>query len=186
MPVRGVRSAPAVTKNLDMVRNEAQELENLQRVFTRLDKKGDKKIDQDELAAELKFLGYKWANKNFREEVQEMIWEVDEDCDRCVNWDEFKTMFYRVKQDQSGWEPRMLYNVVEFLMHDKDCSGTIDMDECMEILFRRFGKELLESKVKEFMRQDEDESKDITFMEFLQMDRKSSRRSDADPPRTKK
>ena len=21
-----------------------------------------------------------------------MIWEVDEDCDRCVNWEEFKTM----------------------------------------------------------------------------------------------
>ena len=26
-------------------------------------------------------------------------------------------------------------------MHDKDSSGTIDMDECMEILFRRFGKD---------------------------------------------
>lgn len=29
----------------------------------------------------------------------------------------------------------------------QDFSGTIDMDECMEILFRRFGKEMLESKV---------------------------------------
>ncbi len=89
-------------------------------------------------------------------------------------------MFYRVRQDTSGWEPRRLFNVVEFMMHDKDCSGTIDMDECMEILFRRFGKDLLESKVKEFMDQDEDESKDITFTEFLQMDRRTFR-SDRGP-----
>ena len=75
--------------------------------------------------------------------------------------------FYRVKHDKSGWEPRSLFNVVEFMMHDKDCSGTIDLDECMEILFRRFGKELLESKVNEFMGQDEDGDNDITYTEFL-------------------
>ena len=59
--------------------------------------------------------------------------------------------FYRVKHDKSGWEPRSLFNVVEF----------------MEILFRRFGKELLESKVNEFMGQDEDGDNDITYTEFL-------------------
>ena len=32
------------------------------------------------------------------------------------------------------------------MMHDKDSSGTIDMDECMEILFRRFGKDQLEER----------------------------------------
>ena len=98
-----------------------------------------------------------------------------QDCDRCVNWEEFKTMFYRVRHDKSGWEPRRLFNVVEFMMHDKDCSGTIDMDECMEILFRRFGKDLLESKVNEFMSQDEDGDNDITFTEFLHMDRRNDK-----------
>mmetsp|Transcript_31451 Transcript_31451/g.68749 ORF Transcript_31451/g.68749 Transcript_31451/m.68749 type:complete len:204 (-) Transcript_31451:562-1173(-) len=149
--------------------NEAQELESLQRVFDRLDRKADKKIDAEELFEYLKFLGHKCK----KAEVEDMIWEVDEDCDRCVAWDEFKTMFYRVRNDKSGFEPRRLFNVVEFMMHDKDCSGTIDMDECMEILFRRFGKELLESKVKEFMSKDEDGDNDITFTEFLQMDRKN-------------
>ena len=70
-----------------------------------------------------------------------MIWEVDEDCDRCIDWEEFQSMFYRVRHDKTGWEPRRFFTVVEFMMHDKDMSGTIDMDECMEILFRRFGKE---------------------------------------------
>ena len=144
-------------------------MDNLQRVFDRLDKKGDKKVDVDELAEYLKFLGYKCK----KADIEDMIWEVDEDCDKCVSWEEFKSMFDRVRQDKSGWEPRRLFNVVEFMMHDKDFSGTIDVDECMEILFRRFGKEMLESKVKEFMSNDEDDSEHITFTEFLKMDRRN-------------
>ena len=54
-----------------------------------------------------------------------------------------------------------LFNVVEFMMHDKDKSGSIDMDECMEILFRRFGKEQLEARVSEFMSNDEDAERDF-------------------------
>ena len=149
--------------------NEAQELDNLSRVFARLNKKSDGKIDVDELWTHLKFLGYKCK----RAECEDMIWEVDEDCDRCVNWEEFKTMFYRVRHDKSGWEPRRLFNVVEFMMHDKDQSGSIDMDECMEILFRRFGKEQLEARVNEFMTNDEDADKEISFTEFLHMDQKN-------------
>ena len=99
--------------------------------------------------------------------VKDLIWEVDEDSDGCLSWQEFKNMFYRVRNDKTGWEPRQLYNVVEFMMHDKDCSGTIDMEECMEILFRRFGKEQLEAKVNEFFGQDEDGDNEVTFTEFL-------------------
>ena len=116
-------------------KNQAKELENLHRVFECLDKKNDKKIDTQELMEHLRFLGHKCT----KADAEDMIWEVDEDCDKCVNWEEFKTMFYRVRHDKSGWEPRRLFTVVEFMMHDKDLSGTIDMDECMEILFRRFG-----------------------------------------------
>ena len=32
----------------------------------------------------------------------------------------------------------------QFMMYDKDQGGSIDMDECMQILFRRFGKANLE------------------------------------------
>ena len=35
-----------------------------------------------------------------------------------MNWEEFKVMFYRVRQDKSGWEPRRLFTVVEFMMRD--------------------------------------------------------------------
>jgi len=158
--------------------NEAQELENLQRVFDRLDKKGDKKVDIDELYEYIKFLGHKCK----KADVENMIWEVDEDCDRAVSWEEFKSMFYRVRNDKSGWEPRRLFNVVEFMMHDKDCSGTIDVDECMEILFRRFGKDALEQKVNAFMANDEDGEIDISFTEFLHMEKRNDSAGTAKHP----
>jgi len=157
--------------------NESQELENLQRVFHilshqkpgALTEKDAPKVNPDKLADALKKLQYKCK----RTDVEDMIWEVDEDCDGMISWEEFKAMFYRVRHDKTGWEPRRLFNVVEFMMHDKDQSGNIDMDECMEILFRRFGKDHLEARVNEFMVNDEDGDKEISFTEFLAMDMKN-------------
>jgi len=151
-------------------RQQKQELENLQRVFVRLDKNNDKKVTPDELFDYLKKdLGYKCG----RATVEDMVWEVDEDCDGGIDWEEFKSMFQRIRQDKTGWEPRRLFNVVEFMMHDKDGSGTIDMDECMEVLFRRFGKAKLEEKTNEFMTHDADRDKEISFGEFVIMDQKN-------------
>ena len=70
-------------------RQQKQELENLQRVFVRLDKNNDKKITPDELFDYLKKdLSYKCG----RAAVEDMLWEVDEDCDGGVDWEEFKSM----------------------------------------------------------------------------------------------
>ena len=82
-------------------------------------------------------------------------------------------MFERCRHDKTGLEPRKFFNVVEFMMHDKDQSGSIDMDECMEILFRRFGKDELEARVNEFMTYDINADKEISFGEFLAMDEKN-------------
>ena len=76
--------------------NEQKELESLRRVFDQLDASKDNKIDFKELNEQLQKLDYKAK----RVEVEDMIWEVDEDCDRCVSWDEFKLMFHRCRQDK--------------------------------------------------------------------------------------
>ena len=142
--------------------NEQKELESLRRVFEQLDKTKQGKIGFKELNDQLIKLDYRAK----RVEVEDMIWEVDEDCDHCVSWDEFKLMFHRCRNDRTGLEPRKLFNVVEFMMHDKDSSGTIDMDECMEILFRRFGKDQLEERTNEFFKHDTDGDNAISFAEF--------------------
>lgn len=110
---------------------------------------------------------------------------------------------------QTGLEPRKLFNVVEFMMHDKDSSGTIDMDECMEILFRRFGKDQLEERTNgehffsspheqvadlrippffatEFFKHDTDGDNAISFTEFQrQMSSIRPKRRDAAKMATK-
>ena len=70
-------------------------------------------------------MGHKISEK----EAALTIWEVDDDNDGAVDWDEFRTMYYRVRNDDSGCEPRKLFNVVDFLMLDKNHSGSVDMDE---------------------------------------------------------
>merc|ERR1719502_1218068 len=89
---------------------EAQELESLRRAFKRMDKKGDGKIDVNELMEELEFLGHKVKPQ----EAALIIWEVDDDADDCVDWEEFRTMFYRIRDDTTGCEPHKLFNVEEF------------------------------------------------------------------------
>ncbi len=31
-----------------------------------------------------------------------MIWEVDEDCDQCLTWNEFQAMYHRCNNDKTG------------------------------------------------------------------------------------
>ena len=37
-----------------------------------------------------------------------------------VGWDEFLTMYQRCISDSTGNEPRNLFNLIQFLMYDKD------------------------------------------------------------------
>lgn len=35
-------------------------------------------------------------------DIEDMIWEVDDDCDKAVSWAEFQAMFTRCRNDKSG------------------------------------------------------------------------------------
>lgn len=73
---------------------------------------------------------------------------MDDDNDGLVDWDEFRTTFYRVRDDQTGCEPRKLFNLVDFLMLDKNHSGSVDMDECVTLLWSRYNRELVDENLK--------------------------------------
>lgn len=83
-----------------------------------------------------------------QKEIEDMIWEVDENLDGCVDWEEFQLMFRRNITDKTGLEPFQLFNVVQFCMYDKDFSGQVSVDETMHMLFARYGKERLEAEMK--------------------------------------
>ena len=44
----------------------------------------------------------------------------------------------------SGYEPRRLFNIVEFIMNDRDGSGSVSVEEATQILYLRFGNGLLD------------------------------------------
>ena len=52
-------------------------------------------------------------------EIEQMIWEVDENLDGRIDEYEFRLMYKRCVNDQTGLEPRNLYNLVQFLMYLK-------------------------------------------------------------------
>jgi len=58
----------------------------------------DGKIDAEELFRLFQRLDHK-ASKF---EVEDIIWEVDDDGDKCINWTEFQAMYRRCRNDRSG------------------------------------------------------------------------------------
>jgi len=112
------------------------ELEALKRVFKYLDTRKDEKLCWQEISEALIKLGHKTP----REQIELWIWEVDDDLDNMVGWDEFLTMYQRCISDMTGNEPRNLFNLVQFLMYDKEFTGKISVEQTLQILFVRHGR----------------------------------------------
>jgi len=84
-----------------------------------------------------------------KKDVEEMLWEVDEDLDQCLNWTEFKLMFTRNILDATGLEPARMYNLTQFLIYDHNENGMVSVDETMNMLYARYGRATMEIKLKE-------------------------------------
>jgi len=76
------------------------------------------------------------------------IWEVDDDNDNVVVWDEFRTMFFRAQRDETGCEPRRLFRLALFTMLDKNHTGVADLDETLAFLSTRFGRDVVEAQAR--------------------------------------
>jgi len=101
-------------------------------------------ISADALASILKHLKHEIP----RPKLEKMIWEIDEDLDGRIEWDEFTLMFERSIADTTGLEPFDFFNVVQFMMYDADQNGVITMDECITMLYQRYGHAKLENELQ--------------------------------------
>lgn len=129
----------------------------------KIESKGCNKISVKDIMELLKDLG----NPMSKEAVREMIWEVDEDLDECVSWDEFSTCYQRSVHDKSGLEPSALYNVAQFMLYDKNFNGKVSMDETMMMLYQRFGKMRLEQELQKLFGSELNADGELTFSEYL-------------------
>lgn len=140
------------------------EEDDLRRAFDFLDRKKDGKIDEDDLTQVFMSL----QHKTKKGEINDMIWEVDEDCDNAVNWKEFQVMYHRCRNDIAGTEPRRLFNVAEFVMNDKQGLGTVSMENAMQIMYLRYGRNDLDAQLQDiFGTSDLNSGKTLTLTEFL-------------------
>ena len=115
-----------------------------------------------------------------RNQVDLIIWEVDDDLDGHVNYEEFLTMYRRCivgekLARQHGLEPRLeprkLFNLVQFLMYDKTFKGRVTVEETLQILFVRHGRDKLDDEIKAIFG-DEEKNKDgsdkeISYGEYV-------------------
>ena len=129
-----------------LVASEIQSLETdvekLRQDLQEIEKKSDGLVSCVDLLEALKTLGRKAQKKD----AEAMIWEVDEDLDGCVSWDEMRLMFQRNIRDTTGLEPSQLFNVVMFLIFDLDEDGMVSVDETMELLYARYGRHKMEDR----------------------------------------
>lgn len=86
-----------------------------------------------------------------KKQLEQMVWEVDEDMDGCVSWDEFQLTFCRNVDTTSAShasEPHAFFRVIEFLTFDEARKGYCLEDDVMEVLFSRYGSYRLEKELQ--------------------------------------
>ncbi|KAL4114002.1 hypothetical protein PRIC2_014994 [Phytophthora ramorum] len=103
-------------------------------------------------------------------EVQWMIWEIDDDLDGSVSWEEFKGCYVRTLLDSQDLELNQLYYLTQFLLCDTDSSQTVSADEITAELQRIGGTEHLTAKLWSVLEGESEEQqllRKLTLSEFL-------------------
>lgn len=72
-----------------------------------------------------------------KDELDNMIWEVDENLDGYVSEKEFENMYKKCITDEKEEEGKKLFYLVQFLMYDKDGKHEITVEDTLEILCAR-------------------------------------------------
>ncbi len=108
-------------------------IEKLHQDYQDLEGNPEKRISCNDVYQMLKRLKVKIHKR----EVQEMIWEVDDDLDGCLDWSEFRLMFTRNVMDKCGLEPSKMFNLTQFLIYDHNNNGRVSVDETMNMLYAR-------------------------------------------------
>ncbi len=81
-------------------------------------------------------------------------------------------MYKRCISDQSGLEPRKLYNLVVFLMYDKEFKCRVTVEDTLQLLYVRYGRERLDDEIQaifgENEKTNEGNEKFIEYHEYIE------------------
>ena len=96
-------------------------------------KEKKKKFSQKALRKVIRTL----CNEFAKDELDNMIWEVDENLDGYVSEREFENMYKKCITDEKEEEGKKLFYLAQFLMYDKDEKHEITVEDTLEILCAR-------------------------------------------------
>ncbi|GMH77733.1 hypothetical protein TrRE_jg8285 [Triparma retinervis] len=130
------------TKEIEIMGLEC-DIEKYRALLDEIKDRDQQVVRPQDVAAMLKKLGKKTSKRD----VLEMIWEADEKLDGVIDWDEMCLNFQRNIHDKTGLEPSSFYNLVQFEIYDANNNGRVSIDECMNMLYARYGREVMESKI---------------------------------------
>lgn len=111
-----------------------------------------------------------------KDELDNMIWEVDENLDGYVSEKEFENMYKKCITDEKEEEGKKLFYLVQFLMYDKDEKHEITVEDTLEILCARNPKNVDDclDSIFDITKKDEKgkeikvKRETITFIEYSQ------------------
>ena len=79
--------------------------------------------------------------------TSEAVWEIDDDHDGKISWEEFRTATIRCINDMHAREPQQVFNVVLFSVFAEG-SGMLTEQSLKQLLFLRFGKASLGDRLE--------------------------------------
>ena len=124
----------------------SQTMKKTQKKTTKKFKEDDDDQEQKEKEkAHKKKFSFKALRKTIRnlcdeyakDEIEQMIWEVDENSDGYVSEKEFTDMYKKCIVDEKEEEAKKLFYLVQFLMYDKENKHYITVEDTLEILCAR-------------------------------------------------
>lgn len=129
-------------RRLDALQRAKEELISLEEKLSQFSTV-DHKISVKDLEAVTKHLGVNLSRKS----LDHMLWEVDEDLDQHISLDELQLTYTRNVKDTTGNEPCLFFRLLEFITFDPQHKGRVIEDDCMEMLFARYGSGKLEKEL---------------------------------------
>ncbi|KAJ8265232.1 hypothetical protein COCON_G00143310 [Conger conger] len=131
------------------------------------DTDGGADISTKELGTVMRILG----QNPTREELDEIIEEVDEDGSGTIDFEEFLVMMVRqLKEDQAGKSEEELAEC--FRVFDKNADGYIDRDE-FALIIRSSGESITEEEIDELLKDGDKNSDGMLDFDDLSDDLKS-------------
>lgn len=143
--------------------------QRVREVFDVLDSKGDGQLDEEELLSHLWSVGYQAT----KQEVHDMVWEVDDRSTGVIKLDQIRTVLKRLQKSKKrmpGTGTNLLRTLIEFMMFDSDGSAAIELEEIQQMFYVYYGYKgrELDEKVNSFSRLRKKDG-EIDFSEFLEL-----------------